>query len=174
MAEIEQRYREIGRVRRTLRLSSAIVSCSGVPMPLLPRKNVLAIAAVVDIAVNARKHPVSARDLANRHHLPPRHLEPMLQALVREGLLKSARGPRGGYLLAREEHRITADEILCAARTIDDGAETPVSGSPLFNQIVAPALAEAENAFSNALGRISVAELKASALRGGAAVGSRR
>ena len=29
--------------------------------------------------------------------LPPRHLEPVLQALVRHGILKGIRGPRGGY-----------------------------------------------------------------------------
>ena len=49
-------------------------------MPLLPRKGVLAIAAVIDIALNARGRPVAAKSLASRHRLPPRHLEPVLQA----------------------------------------------------------------------------------------------
>jgi Rrf2 family protein len=150
------------------------LAVAGVAMPHLRRKHVLTIAAIVDIAVNACNRPVSAKHLADRHHVPPRYLEPVLHALVKEGILKSVRGPRGGYLLAREEHRITVDEILCAARTIDDGAETPISESPLLNQIIAPALAEAENAFSSALSRISVAELKASALHGRPAAGSRR
>ena len=66
-------------------------------MPFLPRKGILAIAAVVDIALNDRDHPVSAKTLATRHGLPPRHLEPVLQALVREGILRGIRGPGGGY-----------------------------------------------------------------------------
>ena len=32
-----------------------------------------------------------------RHAVPPRHLETLLQALVRAGILKGVRGPRGGY-----------------------------------------------------------------------------
>jgi len=139
----------------------------GVDMSLLPHKNVLAIAAVIDIALNARNGPVAAKAMAARHGLPPRHLEPVLQALVREGILKGVRGPHGGYELARDQRRITAADILSAARTIDDGNEPPIPGSSLVNQVVAPALAEAENAFSNALAHISVAGLMAHALRRG-------
>jgi|ERR1051325_6090286 len=57
-------------------------------MPLVSRKDVLAIAAVIDIAIHSRQRPVAAKALAARHKLPPRHLEPVLQALVREGILK--------------------------------------------------------------------------------------
>src|SRR6516164_6118523 len=134
-------------------------------MSLLPRKNILAIAAVIDIALNAGDGPVSGKKVAPRHHLPPRHLEPVLQALVREGILKGVRGPHGGYKLAREARRITAADILRAARTIDVGTETPMRGSSLVSQVVAPALVEAENVFSNAHARLSGAELAAHALR---------
>ena len=64
-------------------------------MSLLPRKNILTIAAVIDIALNAGDGVVSGKEVAARHHLPPRHLEPVLQALVREGILKGVRGPLG-------------------------------------------------------------------------------
>jgi Rrf2 family protein len=127
-------------------------------MPLLPRKGILAIAAVIDIALHARGRPVAAKALAQRHRLPPRHLEPVLQALVREGILKGVRGPRGGYELAREQRRITADDILRAAGTVED-EEAPVTGSALISDVVAPALAQAEHAFSAALARISVEDL---------------
>src|SRR5882762_5637911 len=98
-------------------------------MPLLPRKGVLAIAAVIDIAHNARGRPVAAKALATRHRLPPRHLEPVLQALVRHGVLKGVRGPRGGYELARERRQITADDILRAAGTVEDNDDPPLAGS---------------------------------------------
>ena len=64
--------------------------------------------------------PVAAKALAARHNLPPRHLEPVLQALVRHGILKGVRGPRGGYELARERRRITAGDIVRAAMTATD------------------------------------------------------
>jgi Rrf2 family protein len=131
-------------------------------MPLLPRKGILAIAAVLDIALHARGRPVAAKSLATRHRLPPRHLEPVLQALVRQGILKGVRGPRGGYELAREQRRISAEEILRAAGTVEED-EGPVTGSVLLSQVVTPALAQAERMFSAALARISVEDLAHSA-----------
>jgi Rrf2 family iron-sulfur cluster assembly transcriptional regulator len=135
-------------------------------MPLLPRKGILAIAAVLDIALNSRGRPVAAKALATRHRLPPRHLEPVLQALVRHGILKGIRGPRGGYELAREQRRITADEILRAAGSAEEAEEAEevaISDSHLLSKVVIPALDQAEHAFASALARISVEDLTRSA-----------
>ena len=133
---------------------------------LLPRKGILAIAAVIDIALHARGRPMAAKALATRHRLPPRHLEPVLQALVRRGILKGIRGPRGGYELAREPRRITVDEILRVAGTVDElEAEQPIDGSKLIDLVVIPALTEAEQAFSAALMRINIEELARAAER---------
>jgi Rrf2 family protein len=127
-------------------------------MTLLSRKGLLAITAVVDIALNARGRPVSAKALAQRNTLPPRHLEPVLQALVREGILRGIRGPRGGYELGREWRQITAEDILRATDSLDE-ADTGASQSPLLSAVVLPAIAQAEEAFSAALARISVEDL---------------
>jgi len=127
-------------------------------MSFLPRKGILAIAAVVDIALHEGEPPVSAKTLAVRHGLPPRHLEPVLQALVREGVLKGIRGPGGGYELASEPHEITAEQILRAAELIDDDP-APQSHSPLLADIVLPAVANAEKALSDALSRITIADM---------------
>jgi Rrf2 family protein len=133
-------------------------------MSLLPRKGLLAIAAVIDVALHARGKPVAAKALASRHRLPPRHLEPVLQALVRQGVLRGVRGPRGGYELAREPGRITANDILRAIGTTDgetgNGAATK---SPLLADVVMPALAQAEGVFSGALGHINIEDLVAAA-----------
>ena len=86
-------------------------------MPLLPPKAVLAIAAVVDIAVNARGAPIRGKVLAMRLGLPQRYLEQVLQALARLDILESTRGPYGGYQLARQARRITADDIVHAVGT---------------------------------------------------------
>jgi Rrf2 family iron-sulfur cluster assembly transcriptional regulator len=132
-------------------------------MPLLPRKSILAITAVIDIALNARGRPVAAKALATRHSLPPRHLEPVLQALVRHGILKGVRGPRGGYELARERSRITADDIMRAAGTVDEVNGMASADSLLLSKVVMPALGQAEDAFSQALARINVEDLAQSA-----------
>ena len=127
-------------------------------MPLLPHKGVLAVAAVIDVAMQEHGQPISAKTLAARHGLPPRHLEPVLQALVRCGILRGVRGPRGGYELARDRRRITANDILRAAGTVDDG-ETAPNGSDLLVKIVLPAMASAEHEFGIALARINLEDM---------------
>ena len=128
-------------------------------MPLVSRKGILAIAAVIDVAINAQNRPVSAKALAMRHKLPPRHLEPVLQALVRDGILRGIRGPHGGYELAREHKKITAEDILRAASSADDAEDPSELASALVNDVVQPALAEAERSFSAALGRINIEDM---------------
>ncbi len=128
-------------------------------MPLVSRKGILAIAAVIDVAINAQSRPVSAKALATRHKLPPRHLEPVLQALVRDGILKGIRGPHGGYELAREHKDITAEDILRAASSAEDADDEAGPISVLVSDVVRPALAEAERSFSAALGRINIEDM---------------
>ena len=135
-------------------------------MSLLPRKGLLAIAAVVDVALNASERPVSARKLAARHNLPPRHLEPVLQALVHEGIFHGIRGPRGGYELAREGRCISVADILRVASDMDDSEGGP-QDSRVLDEIVLPALAEAERTFTAALARLSIEDLTRNATRAG-------
>ncbi len=125
----------------------------------MSRKGILAIAAVIDVALNSQARPVSAKALASRHGLPPRHLEPVLQALVHEGILRGVRGPRGGYELGRDTQSITANEILRAAGTVDDSGGSQVPASSLVGDVVLPALAQAEKAFAAALSTIQLNEL---------------
>jgi Rrf2 family protein len=129
-------------------------------MLLLSRRSLLAIAAVVDIAIHARPDPVAAKLLAARHHLPPRHLETILQVLVRAGILKGVRGPKGGYELATERRRITAGDIVRAiVNGIDDETALPEPDSVLVNAVIEPEIEAASEAFLDRLDRITVEEL---------------
>jgi Rrf2 family transcriptional regulator, iron-sulfur cluster assembly transcription factor len=137
-------------------------------MSLLPRKGLLAIAAVVDVALQTGGRPVSAKALATRHGLPPRHLESVLQSLVRDGILKGIRGPHGGYELARDRSGVTASDILRAAVTAD-GPEEREPGSELMLKVVMPVLSVAEQEFGRALSRINLEDMTrhAAGLNGG-------
>lgn len=126
-------------------------------MSLLPHKGLLAIAAVIDVALQAVGRPISAKKLAARHGLPPRHLETVLQMLVRDGILKGVRGPRGGYELARERVRVSVNDILRAAGTVDGSDER--TGSELLVKVVVPALSAAETEFGLALNRINLEDM---------------
>ena len=131
---------------------------TGAAMPLVSRKGLLAIAAVIDVALHSGARPVSAKALAARHTLPPRHLEPVLQALVRSGILRGIRGPQGGYEMARDQGAVTAEDILTAAGSAEE-AEEPALASDLVNTVVRPALEGAERSFSTALRQITVADM---------------
>ncbi len=126
-------------------------------MARLSEKSLLAVAAIVDIAIHSRGQPVAAKALADRHNLPPRHLEPVLQALVHAGILKGVRGPRGGYELARERRRISVAEIARVAEAT--AAENSPHIPPLVEKIVQPAVAAAEQSFEVALSAVSIDEL---------------
>jgi Rrf2 family transcriptional regulator, iron-sulfur cluster assembly transcription factor len=126
-------------------------------MSLLPRKGLLAIAAVVDVALQTDERPISAKTLATRHRLPPRHLESVLQSLVRVGILKGIRGPHGGYELARERRGVTANDILRAAGTVHEAEEEP--NSDLVTTVILPVLSAAEQEFGQALSRINLDDL---------------
>jgi Rrf2 family transcriptional regulator, iron-sulfur cluster assembly transcription factor len=129
-------------------------------MNFLSRRSLLAIAAVTDIALHARPMPVSAKALAARHNLPPRHLEPVLQALVRQGILKGVRGPRGGYELARERRRVTAGDIVRVAMTaLDDDAASPLPESRLAEVVVQPLVKRGTEAFLAELDQVTVDDL---------------
>jgi Rrf2 family protein len=131
-------------------------------MTLLPRRSILAIAAVVDIAYHARPAPIAAKSLAARHGLPPRHLETLLQVLVRAGILKGVRGPRGGYELARERRKISLGEIVHAAAGDAEDGESAAGlddGSPLVSAVVLPAVDRCAEAFLAQLNEINVDDL---------------
>ena len=119
----------------------------------------MALAAVVDVALHGRAAPVAAKAIATRHGLTPRHLETMLQELVRANILKAYRGPRGGYELARERRRISAGEIVRAAGRVGEGAIKPKPRPHLIDQVIEPALRDAGLLFLGELDRITVGDL---------------
>src|SRR5664279_829198 len=105
----------------------------------LSRKTLLALEAVIDIAFNARPEPVQAKEITTRQGVPQRYLEQVMQQLVRAGILKGVRGPRGGYRLARERRRISVGDVVRVAESIEDLEEEKVRPrSDLGLRIVAP------------------------------------
>jgi Rrf2 family protein len=130
-------------------------------MILLSRRSMLGIAAVVDIAVHGRAGPVAAKLLAARHNLPPRHLETLLQALVRAGILKGVRGPRGGYELAKERRKVTAGDVVRAAMAAqaEEELDQPEPQSVLVDLVVSPAVKTAGGSFLKSLDAHTIEDL---------------
>jgi len=89
--------------------------------------------AVLYVAYNAKVAPVSGATLAEAQNLPTRYLEPMMQKLVRAGILRGVRGPQGGYMLGRERRLITLADIyaVIAGNITLPAAETELGKSIL-------------------------------------------
>lgn len=105
----------------------------------LSKKMMFALEAVVDIAYNAGVDPVQSRDITNRQGIPQRYLEQVMQRLVRAGVLKGVRGPRGGYRLARERRRITVGEIARVVYEVDGDDSLDYPGASDIGQgVIAP------------------------------------
>jgi len=68
--------------------------------------------ALVELALASGRGPVSASLIASRQDLSVAYLEQLLHRLKRQGLVTSIRGPRGGYVLAREPKRITMADVV--------------------------------------------------------------
>jgi Rrf2 family protein len=126
----------------------------------LSRKTLLALEAVIDIAFNARPEPVQAKEITARQGVPQRYLEQVMQQLVRAGILKGVRGPRGGYRLARERRRISVGDVVRVAESIEDAEEEKVRPrSDLGLRIVAPLIQSLQDDVMVRLDSVTIEDL---------------
>ncbi len=73
-----------------------------------------AVMAMVDLAKNGKENPVSLSDIADRQGISLSYLEQLFSRLRKEGLVRSIRGPGGGYYLARDVKDISISSIILA------------------------------------------------------------
>jgi Rrf2 family iron-sulfur cluster assembly transcriptional regulator len=74
-----------------------------------------AVVAMIEIGRDGKKTPVPLSDIAETTNISLSYLEQLIAGLRRHGLVKSYRGPGGGYTLARPAQDIVVSEILKAA-----------------------------------------------------------
>jgi Rrf2 family protein len=125
----------------------------------LPRKTLHAVEAVLDVACHARPAPVSSGDIARRQGIPKRYLEPVMQRLVRAGVLKGQRGPKGGYRLARERRRISIGEIVRVFVADEAEVRPDASRSALGRRVVAPLWRDFETDLLSRLDAVTIEDL---------------
>lgn len=71
-----------------------------------------AVRAMVNLNLHSDGAPVSLRDISLRESISLTYLEQLFVKLRRGQIVKSVRGPGGGYLLARPAREIQVDEII--------------------------------------------------------------
>lgn len=80
----------------------------------LTSKGRYAVTAVLDIALNADGGPVSLADISERQYISLSYLEQLFAKLRKDGLVKSVRGPGGGYQLGLPSEQISVGMIIAA------------------------------------------------------------
>jgi len=80
----------------------------------LSTKGRYAVMAMVDLASHSNGQPVTLADIAERQEISLSYLEQLFAKLRRGGLVKSVRGPGGGYLLAYDREATRIGDIILA------------------------------------------------------------
>lgn len=144
------------------------------------KKLLYAIEAVVDIAYNSGGAPVQIRDVTNRQGVPQRYLEQVMQRLVKAGILKGIRGPRGGYLLAKERSKICVGDVarvvmeMGTVATATTATTMPpknpsslTTSGPIGKHVVQPLWSEFQSEILVMMDKITMEELTSRAFRSG-------
>ena len=80
----------------------------------LSTKGRYAVMAMADLGQTATSKPIALADVADRQEISLSYLEQLFGKLRRAGLVKSVRGPGGGYLLARSADEIRISDVIQA------------------------------------------------------------
>jgi Rrf2 family protein len=122
--------------------------------------------ALLEIAVQSEQGPITIRDISQKQHMSVSYLEQILHRLKKAGIVKSIRGARGGYQLARNGERITVNQVI---RALDGPISISYCDSPQLREksCIGPSACvsrnlwkELEKLIEGALSSVTLADLK--------------
>ena len=70
--------------------------------------------ALLEIATYPKERPLAIRDICEKQQISVTYLEQILYKLKKAGIVRSKRGAKGGYILARDGDKITVSQIINA------------------------------------------------------------
>lgn len=125
----------------------------------MPSKVEYAILSLLEMARQPNaKTPLTVSEITTKHPIPDRYLEQILGTLRRGGLLKSQRGARGGYTLARHPKDITLLEIVALIEG-DQQAVNQAEPLTIEMKLIRESWQQANLAAQSILGRATLLEL---------------
>ncbi len=95
----------------------------------LSTKGRYAVMAMVDLACRSDGKPVALADIAERQEISLSYLEQLFAKLRKGGLVRSVRGPGGGYMLAHDPEATRISDIILAVDEPIRATRCP-TGSP--------------------------------------------
>jgi len=75
-------------------------------------KGYYSVRAIIDIAIHSQSSPVPLSSISIRENISLHYLEQLFMKLRRSNLVKSVRGPGGGYVLAKKPEEISIGDVL--------------------------------------------------------------
>ncbi len=94
----------------------------------LTTKGRYAVTAMLDLALHEGKGPISLADISERQGISLSYLEQLFAKLRRNELVRSVRGPGGGYQLSREQKGINIADVIDAVNESVDATGCHGSG----------------------------------------------
>lgn len=134
-------------------------------MPVeLSCKSEYALLALLELAVAySSGEPLQIRQISAQQNIPDRYLEQLLATLRRGGLVRSQRGAKGGYLLAREPWKITLLEVVACLEGLDSQPnakdETSKSAKTIEGTVICEVWQEADQAANAVLQKHTLQDL---------------
>ncbi len=89
----------------------------------LTTKGRFAVTAMLDLAIDESGKPVTLAGISERQSISLSYLEQLFSRLRRSGLVKSVRGPGGGYRIAKPLAEISVSEIISAVDELIDATQ---------------------------------------------------
>ena len=76
------------------------------------KKSRYGLRALIDLSMHSGTEYMVLGNIAERNNISPQYLEQVFASLRRAGIVKSIKGPQGGYLLNHAPEKITVADIL--------------------------------------------------------------
>ena len=89
----------------------------------LTTKGRFAVTAMLDLAMSEADKPITLAGISERQSISLSYLEQLFSRLRRSGLVKSVRGPGGGYRIAKPLTEISVSEIISAVDELIDATQ---------------------------------------------------
>ena len=97
----------------------------------LTTKGRYGVRAVLNLAAHNQNHPTSISQISKEEDLSPEFLEQIFFKLKKAGVIRSIRGPKGGFVLNWKPSRVTIKAIL-------DAVGESINPTPCTNESTAP------------------------------------
>lgn len=123
------------------------------------KKSRYGLAALIDLAENSANEHISLASIAERNEISSLYLEQVFAGLKRGGIVKSVKGPQGGYKLSKAPKDILISDVILALEGSYHLAEEEETEKPI-NRCIQGVVVDAVNeALDNVLQHITLQTL---------------